>query len=138
MLLPATPQFRRKRGGPRKATNIAPPGPAPLTLVSAFYTYPGAGDGPTLTLQFSRAINVDLYQPSAFPVRDAQNIPKMNYLPDGGGTFIDPQTIEFTLVATTAASGSGVHFSASAANGIVAEDDGTQWAGTSEIALPFP
>src|SRR3954465_6261828 len=105
MLIPATPQFRRKRGAPRKATATAPPGPTPLTLVSAIYD----SDGLTLILTFDRPIDASGNVFEAFLVADAQFQPQ--YLIPNDWFAPDANSVEFLLATTEPASGSGVHLS---------------------------
>jgi hypothetical protein len=42
------------------------------------------------------------------------------------------------MAASGSSSGSQTWMSASAGNGIVSADDGTPWAGVSELGLPWP
>ncbi len=46
--------------------------------------------------------------------------------------------VEVPLNGITDALQSGVHLTASAANGIVAVDDSGAWAGATDVELPFP
>jgi hypothetical protein len=52
--------------------------------------------------------------------------------------MINPQTVEFILLATEPATGSGVHLTATEGNGIVAVDDAAPWPGVTNLSLPFP
>lgn len=132
MLLPATPQFRRKRGGPKKASSTTPPGPTPLTLVSAIYD----PDGLTLVLSFDRPIDASGNIFEAFLVTDAQFLNQ--YLIPNDWFGPDANSVEFLLGTTEPASGSGVHLSVAEGNGIVALADGQPWPGCTNLLLPFP
>lgn len=104
--------------------------------MSAVYSPGGGGGDPLLTLSFSRPIDAAGFVPEAFLVRDSQTNLQY-YVPSSWG-MNDPQTVEFTLLATEPATGSGVMLNVSEGNGIVAVDDGEPWPGVSELALPFP
>ena len=134
MLLPIPPQFRRRRSRPKAAAGV--PAPAPLALVAASYTPSEGGSDPLLTLQFSRPIDASGFIIEAFLVRDTE-ASFQYYVPSSWG-MNDPQTVEFTLLATEPASGSGVILNVTEGNGIVAVDDGEPWAGVSELPLPWP
>jgi len=132
MLLPAIPQFRRKRGGPKKANSTAPPGPTPLTLVSAIYD----PDALTLLLTFDRPINAAGIIYETVLVVDAQF--QHQYLIPSDWFGPDASSVEFLLGATEVASGSGVHLNIAEGNGIVAAADGQPWPGCTNLLLPFP
>lgn len=133
MLLPAVPQFRRKRGGPKKATSTTPPGPTSLTLVSAVYD----PDGLTLLLSFDRPINAGGNIFEAFLVADQQTLHQ--YLIPNDWFGPDPNSVEFLVFTNEPISGgSGVHFSAADGNGIVAAGSGEPWPGCTNLSLPFP
>jgi hypothetical protein len=132
MLLPATPQFRRKRGGPKKASTGAPPGPTPLTLVSAIYD-PGP---PSLLLTFDRPIDASANIFEAFLLADVETYHQ--YLMPYDWSAPDAFSVEFILVPTEPASGLGVHLNAAEGNGIVALADGQPWPGCTNLLLPFP
>lgn len=132
MLLPATPQFRRKRGGPRKAGNTVPPVPTGLTLVSATYD----SDTQTLRLVFDRPINAGGIVYEAFLVVDAQFLNQ--YLIPVDYSQFTANSVDLPLGPTEPASGSGVHVNVTEGNGIVAAADSEPWAGATNLSLPFP
>jgi len=105
-------------------------------LVSAIYTPDGGVGDPLLTLQFSRPIDASGFVPESMLVRDAQF--NGQYYQSGGWGMNDPQTIEFVLIPTEPATGSGVTLNVTPGNGIVAVDDAEPWPGVSELPLPFP
>jgi hypothetical protein len=51
---------------------------------------------------------------------------------------LSPTTLRVFLAGIAEWIGEGVTISVSAANGIVAADDGGAWAGATDLALPFP
>jgi hypothetical protein len=102
-------------------------------LVAAFYT---PGDPAFLTLQFDRAIDPTGFIVEAFLLSDGQFAHQ--YFNPGGYGMIDPQTIEFDLLAIEPTSGTDVRLTVAAENGIVALDGGLPWAGISNLLLPFP
>lgn len=125
LLFPAA-NFRKPRAKP-----TATP-PAPLVLVSASFD----PDGPEVYLTFDRAIDISGLVVAQFAVADG---------PDGHtliGAFtpllVAPNEVQVLMQITGAASGDGVLLTASAANGIVAVDDGGTWAGVSDLAMPWP
>jgi hypothetical protein len=132
MLLPATPQFRRKRGSPRKAGASSPPVPTPLVLVSASYDSTEL----LLTLVFDRAVNPTLYIQEAFTVYDAMENMQW-YMPDGMEQ-LSPTTVRFSLQAMEPIGGGFIRMDVWAENGIVAVDDGQPWPGVTNLPLPFP
>jgi hypothetical protein len=131
MLLPALRRFHRRRGyePPQRPAVV----PVALVLVGASYDY----TGPTLTLVFDRAIDIDALSGSAIGVEDAQEN-FFRYTGDGGAELLGPATVRITLIPFDDAGGTGVRLTASGLSGIVAVDDGGTWAGVSELALPFP
>lgn len=131
MLLPATPQFRKRRS-PRKASATAPPIPSGLTLLSASF------DAETflLRLVFDRAIDATGLIFEAFLVADAQTL--YQYLVPNDISVPNPTTVELIMGETEPlVGGSGVHLNVSEGNGIVAAADGEPWLGCSNLALPF-
>jgi hypothetical protein len=132
MLLPATPAFRRKRGGPKKESATAPPGPTPLVLVSASYDSTEL----QLTLVFDRAVNPTGYIQEAFTVYDAME--NMQWYMPNGMEQPAPTTVRFSLQAMEPISGGFIRMDAWAENGIVAVGDGQPWPGCTNLPLPFP
>ena len=122
------PAVYRKR---RKIKSAA--GPAPVgafTMVSAVFDSTAL----TLTLQFSRAINIDDLDGSAISVNDAAGTGTF-YAALGEVDFVNPTTVRMGLDDEGPASGSGTRLDATASNGIVAADDGQAWPGVSEYPL---
>lgn len=132
MLLPATPQFRRKRGGPKKAGNTAPPVPTGLTLIEATYD----SDTQVLRLVFDRPINAGGIIFEAFLVADAQFLSR--YLMPVDYSSFQPNSVDLPLGIIEPVGGSGVHLNVSEGNGIVAAADSEPWAGATNLSLPFP
>ena len=53
-------------------------------------------------------------------------------------TATSATTVELNLAYLTEMSFTGIHMTATDANGIVAASDGAEWAGVAELELPFP
>src|SRR5258705_10475209 len=132
MLPPATPQFRRRRGAPKRASSTTLPGPTSLTLVSAVYD----SDALTLILTFDRPINAAGIIFEAVLVADAQFLHQ--YLIPNDWFGPDPNSVEFLLATTEPPTGSGAHLSVAEGNGIIALADGEPWMGCTNLLLPFP
>ena len=131
MLLPAPPLFPRKRKPRPKARRSAPP--AALVLVSAVYD----SGIPKVRLTFDRAINLGGYDGTAVVVDDEADT--FNAYQGTGGAFpIGANAVDIFLVDPTVPTGPGTTLTATAANGIVAVDDGGTWAGCVSLTLPFP
>jgi len=128
--IPARPRIRRKR---RSVAPLAPPPPTALTLVSAVYD----SGIPKVRLTFDRAINLGGYDGTAVVVDDEADT--FNAYQGTGGAFpIGANAVDIFLVDPTPPSGPGTTLTATAANGIVAVDDGGAWAGCISLTLPFP
>jgi hypothetical protein len=127
--------YRRRAGAtkPRKAPPAPPP--AALTLVSATYD---EIEGVVL-LTFDRAVSIDAFVGgAAIVVRDGEmNLTAYQAAADGA-SLEAPAQVLIVLTPTGSASGGAVEMTASAANGIVAVDDGGTWAGVTDLSLPFP
>jgi hypothetical protein len=137
MLIPIPPIYRpgrRPQKRPRKSTPTPPPPPEALTLVSAWYDHGGF----ELTLTFGRAVNIDAFNGFAVMVSDGVYNALNFYAASAGLAVGDPTTVKIVLTPDTPASGEQITLTASAASGIVAEDDGGTWPGVTELVLPFP
>jgi hypothetical protein len=130
MLLPAPLLYPRRRKTRAHQGTTSPP--APLTLVAATYEA-----GLTLTLTFDRAVDVSAFDGAAVIVDDALET-GLRYDGTGGAALAGPASIVVTLVALGDPTGTAVTLDASAANGIVAADDGGVWEGAAGLSLPFP
>lgn len=106
----------------------------PLTLVAAALVF----DDPAVfvDLVFDRDVNMDGLDPSQITVDDAAGT-GFSYAGSGGGVPPDAQTVRVLLTATGSAEGD-TRLNATAANGLVALDDGAPWAGVTDCPLPFP
>jgi len=120
-------QYQKRRDF--KPRIIAPP-PVALVLSAASYV-----SGVSLTLTFSRAINVAGLSPTQITFRDATQ--ERTYR---AGTVSTPSAnvAQFTLVQIGMFAGGGYLLNATASNGIVATNDGSAWAGVANRSLPFP
>jgi hypothetical protein len=130
MLIIPPPQFRRRRRLKIQAAKPAPPVVGPLVVGAVF-------DENTLELQvdFDRAVSVDGFVPSALVVND----PGMGAMFQADvAELVGDASVRFVVEVTGPSSGSQAWMTASGGNGIVAADDGTPWAGVTELALPFP
>ena len=52
--------------------------------------------------------------------------------------MLSPDTVTLVCITDGEFTGAGVTMTATGATGIVAADDGTPWAGVTELGLPFP
>jgi hypothetical protein len=131
MLIPTFPKFRKHRGRVKRARLQAPP--VAFALASAVYD----SEESTITLGFTRAIDVSAIFAATINVNDAVTT-GLTYECSGAPTLVDPQTVRLNLVDIGPSEGPGVTLSATGANGIKALDDGTPWAGVTDLGLPFP
>ena len=119
--------MRRKRGG---QTRVSPA----LTLALATYQDLNPSE---LLLTFDRAIDLADFDGAAIVVNDAA-ITGMRWQGTEDVGQPDDTTVRITLTATGPATPGPLTMSAGANNGIVAVDDGGQWAGVTNVGLPFP
>jgi hypothetical protein len=103
----------------------------PLTLVAATFD----SGAPSVTLTFSRAVDVAGFVPSQVNVIDG---PNAQLFQATDITLDDPVTATVSLTQVDSASGDDVLLDATAANGIVAVVGGEPWAGVAGLVLPFP
>jgi len=129
-IIPAKTRVRRKR---REAPPVSPPAPVALTLVSAAFN----PDSPGIVLTFDRAINIDAIAPDQFQVNDDVFTGSL-FVGDPDGAGVGGATLSLLMDVAGVASGGQVLLSVSAANGIVAVNDGGTWAGITNLSLPFP
>jgi hypothetical protein len=124
---PLKAPVRRKRKGAADAS----PAPGALTLVAAVYD----GSLQTVTLTFSRAVDVSAFEPSQVNVIDGPNA----WLLQATEILMsDDVTGTVSLTQVDTAEGEQVLLDATAANGIVAAGDGAAWDGVANLELPFP
>jgi hypothetical protein len=122
---------KRHRRQPRGTSSRAV---VPLTLASAAYD----ADRWTLTLAFGRAIEIGALDVEQVTVLDgAVNGMAFRGTGDPGPQLLTPTTVEVALIDIGEFTGGGVRMTATAATGIVADDDGGTWAGVTDLALPF-
>jgi hypothetical protein len=126
--LTAKPRVRRKR---RSDGSSAPPAP-PLMLVSGVYI-----SAASIRLSFDRPIDIDGLNSAVFIVNDNDDVGE-KFEGSGGGTLLSATTVQITITPAGGPSGTGITLTASAANGIVAVDDGGTWAGVTDFALSVP
>ncbi len=119
----------RQGRSPRKNLRSSPPSAA-LTLVSAVTT-----EGPVLTMQFDRAIDIAAMEVSVIRMDDG--VQGFRYV--GGGTpiLVDPVTVQVELDGVEEYTGPDVLLNVAAGNGIIAAGDGAAWAGVVDLVLPF-
>jgi hypothetical protein len=123
----------KRRVGRRRRQGVpSSPAPAGLTLVAATYDPDTSVD-----LTFDRPIDVGAFDGAAVVVEDGE-IVGAKYDGQGGATLLNPTTVRISLLEVGPPDGPPVTLSASAANGIVAADDGGAWAGVTGLVLPFP
>ena len=129
MLIPAPPlKFPRRRAKARPAT----PPPAALVLVSGMYI-----SAASIRLTFDRAIDIAAIDTTVFVVNDNDDVGE-KFEGQNAATLLSLTTVEIDLVPAGGPSGSGITLTASAANGIVAADDGAAWAGVVDFPLNVP
>jgi len=90
----------------------------------------------TLTLSFDRAIDISGFQGGAIEVDDGTFNMEL-YTGDKGAVLLDDQTMQCPIYQQTDSSDPGVTLSVGGGNGIVAVDGSGEWAGCSELSLPF-
>jgi hypothetical protein len=118
----------RKARAKRKRT----PPPAALVLVAATYE-----EVVSVSLTFDRPIDIAGLVGAQITVDDGA-VAGILYAGTSVATLTDPQTVRIELVEVGVSGDPGTRLTASAANGIVAVDDGGEWAGVSDVELPFP
>src|SRR5687768_11597967 len=135
MLLPATPlNFRKRRGGPKKApaAPTPPPPPALPVLVTAIYNESEV----QLELVFDRPIDISAIDPSQITVNDG--VHNNNSFVGIGSAPSGDQTVIIVLDPTGAWAVPEIKMSATALTGIIAQVGGSAWPGVSNLSLPFP
>jgi hypothetical protein len=126
IIVPEIPfRFRRPR-------RQQPQGAAPLELLSGVYV-----SAASVRLTFDRAINIAAISTGAIIVNDNDDVGE-KFEGQGAATLLAPETVEIGLVPAGGPSGTGITLTASAANGIVAVDDGGTWVGVTDFALSVP
>lgn len=114
----------------RRTAQTVTPAPA-LTLVDVTYE-----TGTFVQLTFDRAIDISATDVLVITVDDGDN--GFRYRGTGTAEQPAPATVYVILDGLEELPLEGVHLNATNANGIVAADDATAWAGVSELELPFP
>ena len=124
--IPAPPRIHRKR---KRVTATSPV--SPLTLVSATYE-----PGDSVTLTFDRAIDIDALDAAAVVLMDGEYA-FGRFVGSAGASLASATTVVVPLTMGEGWLTAGVRLTVSAANGIVASEDGAAWAGVTELELPF-
>jgi hypothetical protein len=126
ILIPPLPARYHKRRVP----------PAALTLVAAEFV--PDGDLAYVQLTFDRPVGIAALDAAA--VRVAEGPPGSGTLwaGAGAGTLVAPAVVRIDLSPFDPFAGPGTTLTATADTGIVADDDGGTWAGTTGTALPWP
>jgi hypothetical protein len=91
----------------------------------------------SVRLTFDRAIDIGALNSAVFVVNDNDDVGE-KFEGSGGGSLLSGTTVEIVIVPAGGPSGSGITLTASAANGIVAVDDGGAWAGVTDFPLNVP
>ncbi len=123
----APPRVRRKRRA------IGSPGPVALMLVAAEYE-----ESVWVRLTFDRPIDISAMNGSAITVDDGPLSGTLWVGLESPGTLIGPATVQIELEPYDPSTSAATVLNATAATGIVAEDDGGAWAGVTDVELPFP
>ena len=128
------PAKRRVYRNREKPVRIPPAPPTePLVLVAGFYQ----ADEAYVMLSFDRAVDISAIDGSKIRVDDPFD-GMCSYLATGYAQQISDTMIQLGLVEDGPTSASDVLLNVTAANGIVAVNDGGPWAGVSDQSLPFP
>src|SRR4051794_18685898 len=112
------------RGSRRKPVVTHAP-PAPLTIVSASFD----SAVPSASITFDREIDISAIVPTAFVINDDLITGNQYTCMEFGASHDGPETVVLNLQVIGSAEGGQVRLNASAANGIVASDDGGTFAG---------
>jgi hypothetical protein len=100
-------------------------------------TYFGDFEPARVRLSFDRAIDASAIDGTQIIVHDPDLFARI-FDGTGGWMMIDPATIEITLVSLGGWGDGGITLTASATTGIVGVDDGGEWAGATDLPMPFP
>ena len=131
MLIIPPPKFRKGRP-PAKAKGTTTPPPPALAVVSASYD----DSGPSVRIEFDRAIDMSYFDPTQLTVTDGVHNDSQYVGTDGFD--LDVQVVTIYLERTGDAGGDTITLNATAETGIFAADDGVAWAGVTGMVLPFP
>jgi hypothetical protein len=127
-IIPAKPRVSRKR---RRQTQSPAVAEAPVLTAAEFFT----DDGAYVMLTFDRAVALDDPQIGAFIVL---RHPSTEAYSGNNVWLIDPNTVKVEVgVNADCDEGPDVVMSVASNNGIVAVDGGTEWAGATDVVLPF-
>ena len=121
--------FIRRR---RRPASAQPSPPAVLTLVSATYD-----PDVSVRLVFNKPINISQMQTKNIGVNDGQFEGKV-YQGVGGGTLVNPTTVDIDLSQASGDIATGVHLTADGNTAITSIDGTETWAGVNFLELPFP
>jgi len=133
MLTISSTKYRKGHRRIEDVSTVAPPVPVgPPVLVAASYD-------PTalkLTLGFDRAIDVSRFDGSQVTANDgAYNLKA--YSAANSPTLSDAMTVVIGLIEVSWTEVGDVFMNASPVTGIVAMDDGSAWAGVTDLVLPY-
>ena len=130
----ATPFFisarQRKLGKGKRLPPAPPPFPHAPVLASAQFVLGFAVD-----FSFDRGLNVAGIVPAAFILDDNTG---GNRLRGTACTNAILNSFRMEMETIGPAQGSGTTLNVSAANGLVAQADGSPWAGVTNLELPYP
>ena len=131
MLIPTTPQYRRRRGRARGTQTNAPP--ALVLQAAEMINF----EPPVLRVRFDRAIDVTGIDVGQITVNYPSG-PGFEYVGEEVINAPDPATFDLAMTESGSATGSQDVLNATAATGIVAVDYGGTWPGVTNLILPFP
>jgi hypothetical protein len=131
-MLVAPIKIRKGRRIPVRDVPGTPTPPAPLVFVSGIVD-PGSYG---VYLSFDRAIDIDGVDVSQFTLKYAAD--GVTLVGAGAASYNSPVGIHVPMIVAGGYGGSEDLVSVTAANGIVAADDGGAWAGCSDVELPYP
>jgi hypothetical protein len=127
---PAKRKSQRPRIRPAKAAPVAA-----LTLVAAVYD---SDTNDNVTLTFDRPIDIAALDPAAIEVSDGVYVGSLLRGVSAGTVLLAPDRLKVMLADIGSVPAGDITLTATAANGIVAVDDGGAWAGVSAVVLPYP
>jgi hypothetical protein len=127
--IPAKRRVRRKR---KQVVQPAPAPPVVLTLVAATYQ----NGSLTVVMQFNKAIDISEFDGGELELDDG-TFNHRSYVGGDEATLVNATTMQVSLASLFGDSEPGVFLTVGGESGIVAVDGSGEWAGCSELALPF-
>jgi hypothetical protein len=121
------PMTYRKRRSRTKSAPVPVIVPGPVLIAAGFVNE-------TLTITFDRNVTVGSFEPSRFVINDPAS--GSTWTPISEPNIVSPTTMEMACEAGGPSVGNVLSFTATRPTEIVA-DDGTMWAGCTNLKLPL-